>query len=173
MNNKNYIIGLDLGIASVGWACVEVAIHTDKDGKEQAQPIGLLDCGVRCFAAAEEPKTGESLNAARRAARSQRRTIKRRASRMREVRKLLFKHGLLTKNEFQAAYSQNTQDKTFFKERNQKLLNKINSVIASEQGERGNPLITKNKTNACCNQEIATPCICTARNGGVNGKDFL
>ncbi|MBQ9601562.1 MAG: type II CRISPR RNA-guided endonuclease Cas9, partial [Neisseriaceae bacterium] len=167
MNNKNYILGLDLGIASVGWACVEVDIFTDKDGKEQAQPIGLIDCGVRCFSAAEVPKTGESLNAARRAARSQRRTIKRRASRMREVRKLLFKHGLLTKNEFQAAYTQNTQDKTFFKKRNQKLLNKINSVIASEQSERGNPLITKNKTNACCNQEIATPCICTARNDSV------
>ncbi|MBQ9259206.1 MAG: hypothetical protein IJ187_05085, partial [Neisseriaceae bacterium] len=90
----NYIIGLDLGIASVGWACVAVDIFTDKDGKEQAQPIGLIDCGVRCFSAAEVPKTGESLNAARRAARSQRRTIKRRASRMREVRKLLFKHGL-------------------------------------------------------------------------------
>lgn len=125
MAKQDYIIGLDLGIASVGWACVKVAIHTDKNGKQQAQPIGLLDCGVRCFAAAEEPKTGESLNAARRAARSQRRTIARRASRMREVRKLLFKHGLLTKNEFQAAYSQNTQDKTFFKERNKKLLKKI------------------------------------------------
>lgn len=125
MAKQDYIIGLDLGIASVGWACVKVAIHTDKNGKQQAQPIGLLDCGVRCFAAAEEPKTGESLNAARRAARSQRRTIARRASRMREVRKLLFKHGLLTKNEFQAAYSQNTQDKTFFKERNKKLLEKI------------------------------------------------
>ena len=126
---KNYIIGLDLGIASVGWACVAVDIFTDKDGKEQAQPIGLIDCGVRCFAAAEEPKTGESLNAARRAARSQRRTIKRRASRMREVRKLLFKHGLLTKNEFQAAYTQNPKNKpvdtTFFKKRNQKLLNAI------------------------------------------------
>ncbi|MBP5788830.1 MAG: type II CRISPR RNA-guided endonuclease Cas9, partial [Neisseriaceae bacterium] len=136
MAKQDYIIGLDLGIASVGWACVEVDIFTDKDGKEQAQPMGLIDCGVRCFAAAEEPKTGESLTAARRAARSQRRTIARRANRMRQVRKLLFRHGLLTANEFQAAYTQNTQDKTFFKKRNQKLLNKINSVIASEQGER-------------------------------------
>ncbi|MBQ9259283.1 MAG: type II CRISPR RNA-guided endonuclease Cas9, partial [Neisseriaceae bacterium] len=83
-----------------------------------------------CFSAAEVPKTGESLNAARRAARSQRRTIKRRASRMREVRKLLFKHGLLTKNEFQAAYCQNPKhkkdkDTTLIKERNEKLLKKI------------------------------------------------
>ena len=123
-HERDYIIGLDLGIASVGWACVEVAV-TEKDGKEHAQPIGLIDCGVRCFAAAEEPKTGESLNFARRAARSQRHTIARRASRMREVRKLLLKHGLLTKNEFQAAYSQNTKDKTFFKKRNRKLLNAV------------------------------------------------
>lgn len=130
--NKNYIIGLDLGIASVGWACVEVDIFTDKDGKEQAQPIGLLDCGVRCFAAAEEPKTGESLNAARRAARSQRRTIARRANRMRQVRKLLFKHGLLTANEFAAVYTQNPKNKpvdnTFFKERNKRLLKAVGWV---------------------------------------------
>ena len=130
MAKQDYIIGLDLGIASVGWACVKVVVHTDENGKEQAQPMGLIDCGVRCFAAAEEPKTGESLNAARRAARSQRRTIKRRASRMREVRKLLFKHGLLTKNEFQAAYCQNPKhkkdkDTTLIKERNEKLLKKI------------------------------------------------
>lgn len=130
MAKQDYIIGLDLGIASVGWACVAVDIFTDKDGKEQAQPMGLIDCGVRCFSAAEVPKTGESLNAARRAARSQRRTIKRRASRMREVRKLLFKHGLLTKNEFQAAYCQNPKhkkdkDTTLIKERNEKLLKKI------------------------------------------------
>ena len=128
-HERDYIIGLDLGIASVGWACVEVAV-TEKDGKEHAQPIGLIDCGVRCFAAAEEPKTGESLNFARRAARSQRHTIKRRASRMREVRKLLFKHGLLSKNEFQAAYCQNPKSKkdkdtTLIKERNEKLLKRI------------------------------------------------
>ncbi|MBO7081404.1 MAG: type II CRISPR RNA-guided endonuclease Cas9, partial [Neisseriaceae bacterium] len=128
---KNYIIGLDLGIASVGWACVAVDIFTDKDGKEQAQPIGLIDCGVRCFKEAEvKDKTKPaSLNFARRQARSQRRTIKRRASRMREVRKLLFKHGLLTKNEFQAAYTQNPKNKpvdtTFFKKRNRKLLDAI------------------------------------------------
>ncbi|MBP3221157.1 MAG: type II CRISPR RNA-guided endonuclease Cas9 [Neisseriaceae bacterium] len=126
----NYIIGLDLGIASVGWACVAVDIFTDKDGKEQAQPIGLIDCGVRCFAAAENPKNGESLNFARRQARSQRRTIARRANRMRQVRKLLFKYGLLTANEFQAAYCQNPKhkkdkDTTLIKERNEKLLKKI------------------------------------------------
>ena len=130
MAKQDYIIGLDLGIASVGWACVKVAVHTDENGKEQAQPMGLIDCGVRCFAAAEEPKTGESLNAARRAARSQRRTIARRANRMRQVRKLLFKHGLLTANEFQAAYCQNPKhkkdkDTTLIKERNEKLLKKI------------------------------------------------
>ena len=40
-HERDYIIGLDLGIASVGWACVEVAV-TEKDGKEHAQPIGLI-----------------------------------------------------------------------------------------------------------------------------------
>ena len=173
MAKQDYIIGLDLGIASVGWACVAADIFTDQNGKEQAQPMGLIDCGVRCFKEAEvKDKTKPaSLNFARRAARSQRRTIARRANRMRQVRKLLFKHRLLTANEFAAVYTQNPKNKpvdtTFFKKRNQKLLNKINSVIASEQGERGNPLTTNNETNACCNQEIATPCICTARNDSV------
>ncbi|MBP3195201.1 MAG: type II CRISPR RNA-guided endonuclease Cas9 [Cardiobacteriaceae bacterium] len=186
MSGKNYIIGLDLGIASVGWACVEVDIHKDEDGKEQAQPIGLIDCGVRCFAAAEEPKTGESLNAARRGARSQRRTIARRASRMRQVRKLLLHHGLLTQNEFQAAYSQNVQDKTFFKERNKKLLRHFerseksqqdSSPASRVQNDDAAVTVSKNVHPTTSNQEIATPCSRTARNDGVvfsgslNGKN--
>ena len=47
---QRYILGLDLGIASVGWACVWA--------DENEHPIGLLDCGVRTFERAEVPKTG-------------------------------------------------------------------------------------------------------------------
>ncbi|WP_201770255.1 hypothetical protein [Basilea psittacipulmonis] len=61
MNKYRYILGLDLGIASVGWALVSV--------NENEEPIGLLDCGVRTFERAEVPKTGESLAKARRDAR--------------------------------------------------------------------------------------------------------
>ena len=55
---QRYILGLDLGIASVGWAAVWV--------DEDENPIGLLDCGVRTFERAEVPKTGDSLASARR-----------------------------------------------------------------------------------------------------------
>lgn len=48
-----YGIGLDIGIASVGWAVVAL--------NENAEPYGLIRCGSRIFDKAEQPKTGESL----------------------------------------------------------------------------------------------------------------
>ena len=67
MENKNlhYILGLDLGIASVGWAVVEI------DKKEN--PLRLIDVGVRTLERAEEPKTGESQTLSSRIPRSARR----------------------------------------------------------------------------------------------------
>ena len=46
----NYILGLDLGIASVGWAVVEI--------DEEENPIRLIDVGARIFERAEVPKNG-------------------------------------------------------------------------------------------------------------------
>lgn len=89
-----YILGLDLGIASVGWALVSV--------DENEHPIGLLDCGVRAFERAEVPKTGESSALARRTARSIRRLIRRRAHRLLRLRRLLKREGLLTAADFAA-----------------------------------------------------------------------
>ena len=48
-------IGLDIGIASVGWAVL---------GENR-----IIDLGVRCFDKAETAKKGESLNLERRTAR--------------------------------------------------------------------------------------------------------
>ncbi len=73
-NPINYILGLDIGIASVGWAMVEI--------DEEENPIRLIDLGVRVFERAEVPKTGDSLAAARRLARSVRRLTRRRAHRL-------------------------------------------------------------------------------------------
>lgn len=53
-----YGIGLDIGIASVGWAVVAL--------NENAEPYGLIRCGSRIFDKAEQPKTGDSLAAPRR-----------------------------------------------------------------------------------------------------------
>ncbi|MER2538851.1 MAG: hypothetical protein ABTQ26_06385, partial [Azonexus sp.] len=59
--NKTYTIGLDIGIASVGW-CVF--------GETR-----IIDLGVRAFDKAETAKEGESLNLARRSARLMRRRL--------------------------------------------------------------------------------------------------
>ncbi|MCP2041066.1 CRISPR-associated endonuclease Csn1 [Neisseria sp. HSC-16F19] len=92
--SHRYILGLDLGIASVGWAAVWV--------DEDEHPLGLLDCGVRTFERAEVPKTGDSLAKARREARSVRRLIRRRAFRLLRLRRLLKREGVLTAADFGA-----------------------------------------------------------------------
>lgn len=51
ISKKNYRIGLDIGIASVGWAVLE--------NNSQDEPIRILDLGVRVFDVAEVPKTGQ------------------------------------------------------------------------------------------------------------------
>lgn len=71
------ILGFDIGIASIGWAFVE-------NGE-------LRDCGVRIFTKAENPKTGDSLALPRREARSTRKRLSRRKSRLEMLKRLLAK----------------------------------------------------------------------------------
>jgi CRISPR-associated endonuclease Csn1 len=64
------ILGLDIGIASLGWAVIDY----DKENQENNK---IVKSGVRIFTIAENPKTGESLALPRRNARGARRTNKR------------------------------------------------------------------------------------------------
>lgn len=73
--------GLDIGIASVGWAVL---------GENH-----IIDLGVRCFDKAETAKEGESLNLARRSARLLRRRLRRRAWRLTKLSRLLKREGLI------------------------------------------------------------------------------
>lgn len=73
--------GLDIGIASVGWAVL---------GEDR-----IVDLGVRCFDKAETAKEGESLNLARRTARLLRRRLRRRAWRLTKLARLLKREGLI------------------------------------------------------------------------------
>jgi len=92
----DYTLGLDLGIASVGWSVVELAY----DEKEKVySPKRLIDCGVRLFDKAEIPKTGESLNKTRREARSARRIVRRRKARIRALRKIIEDAGFIPAKE--------------------------------------------------------------------------
>ena len=86
-----YTIGLDIGIASVGWA----VINNDKSRIE--------NLGVRIFKKAEEPD-GKSLNLARREARGTRRRIRRKAMRMQKVKELFIKYELITREELESLY---------------------------------------------------------------------
>ena len=80
MNHR--IIGLDIGIASVGWAVIE-------EGRR------IIDLGVRVFDKAETAKEGDSLNLVRREARLARRRLSRRSSRLRQTAQLLKSMGLI------------------------------------------------------------------------------
>jgi hypothetical protein len=85
MGQRQRVLGIDLGIASCGWAVIEVA---DREG-------AIIAAGVRCFDAPLVDKTGEPKSAQRRTARGQRRVIRRRRQRMNAVRKLFCACGLL------------------------------------------------------------------------------
>ena len=76
-----YVFGLDIGIASVGWAVLD------------AQRI--VDLGVRCFDKAETAKEGDPLNLTRRQARLLRRRLYRRAWRLTQLARLLKREGLI------------------------------------------------------------------------------
>ncbi len=78
----SYILGIDIGIASVGFA----GVHLDQKK--------ILFCGVHIFEAAENPKDGASLAAPRREKRGMRRVINRRSQRKKQIRALLTRHGL-------------------------------------------------------------------------------
>lgn len=79
-----YNLGIDIGIASVGFAAVDL------------QAKSVLRCGVHIFEAAENPKDGASLATPRREKRGLRRVIRRRAVRKNAIRQLLDTHGLDT-----------------------------------------------------------------------------
>lgn len=77
-----YTLGIDIGIASVGFAAVDLT-----DNK-------ILTCGAHIFEAAENPKDGSSLAVPRREKRGLRRVIRRRVVRLNAIRALLAAHGL-------------------------------------------------------------------------------
>ncbi|MCL2522103.1 MAG: type II CRISPR RNA-guided endonuclease Cas9 [Erysipelotrichales bacterium] len=74
-----YSLGLDLGVASIGWAIVKL--------DENDSVLRIEDLGVRLFDAMEKGKTDELENAIRREKRGSRRLIRRRSQRLRDLNK--------------------------------------------------------------------------------------
>lgn len=91
MEQKHYTLGLDIGVASIGWAIL--------GNNECGDPNRIINLGVRIFDSAEVAKTGESLAAPRRDARSSRRRIRRHRHRLERIRYLLIKEGVLSRDE--------------------------------------------------------------------------
>lgn len=85
-----YTLGLDIGIASVGWAVLENNI----DG----EPIKIERLGVRIFDKAEATD-GSPLAKHRREARGQRRTIRRKRHRKDRIKQLIQQNGIMTRVE--------------------------------------------------------------------------
>ena len=84
--HESYTLGLDIGIASVGWCVL---------GENR-----IIDLGVRAFDKAETAKEGDSLNLVRRTARLMRRRLRRRAWRLTKLARLLKGHGLISDASF-------------------------------------------------------------------------
>ncbi len=86
-----YLLGLDLGSASLGWAMIHL--------NQADEPIGVLRAGVRIFEPAVEGNVerGQDVSnaVARRTARLMRRQLRRRAGRQKQLFKLLQRHGML------------------------------------------------------------------------------
>lgn len=86
------ILGIDGGIASTGWAVIEL----DEAGSNPGKPKGqIVAAGARTFEAPETDKERTPKNQIRRMHRGQRRVINRRRQRMNAIRDLFAHHGLL------------------------------------------------------------------------------
>lgn len=83
---QGFTFGLDIGIASVGWAVLA--------------ENRIVDLGVRAFDKAETADRGESLNLQRRSARLLRRRLFRRAWRLVKLARLLQHEGLIASTDF-------------------------------------------------------------------------
>ncbi len=88
----DYVLGLDIGIASCGWCVIDL------------NEKRIENLGVRIFSKAEQPKTGESLAKPRRLARGKRRTLRRKAHRMERIKKLFVSEGLITNKDLETVY---------------------------------------------------------------------
>ena len=86
------ILGLDLGIASIGYAIVNL----DEDNFSNGQ---IITSGVRVFTQAENPKDGASLALPRREARALRRIIRRKAFRLQQIKSLFVKYNIISEKD--------------------------------------------------------------------------
>ena len=91
-----YAIGLDIGIASIGYAVVEL------DYEEN--PWGIIRLGSRIFDVAENPDDGAPLARPRRLARSMRRRLRRHKHRIERIKALLIASKFISSEQLTSLY---------------------------------------------------------------------
>lgn len=131
-----YTIGLDIGIASVGYSILEL--------NEEEIPIRIHDLGVRIFDKAEHPKNGASLAAPRREARGARRRLRRKKHRIERIKNQLLAHNVLNTDTLLHLYDGDLED--IYKLRTEALDRKLNNKefarvlihLAQRRGFRSN-----------------------------------
>ena len=109
--NESLCLGIDVGIASNGWAILNMEAES------------ICGAGVRLFDAPETDKERKPKNQIRQEKRSLRRVISRKVRRMSEVRRLCLKHGLV-----------NTQSKDLFRTLLRDLNEKSRKTAINNQG---------------------------------------
>ncbi|MBA1438175.1 MAG: type II CRISPR RNA-guided endonuclease Cas9 [Epsilonproteobacteria bacterium] len=114
------VLGLDIGITSIGWALVQT------DNEEQ-QNNKIIESGVRIFQIAEHPKNGKSLALPRREARSARRTTKRKAKRIKALKRLLQKYNIITLQELENLFIGNKKQKDVWQLRRDALYRELDN----------------------------------------------
>lgn len=161
-----YTLGLDIGIASVGWAVLE----NDVSG----EPIKIENLGVRIFDKAEQPK-GDPLAAPRREARGQRRTIRRRRHRKDRIKQLIQQNGIMTCAEMNEMFTHSRFEDSVYELRVQALdrvLTKTEFVrlmihLAQRRGYKSNSKSeeTKDAENGAVKTAISENKKCMDENG--------
>lgn len=129
-----YVMGLDIGIKSIGWA----VINLEKNRIE--------DLGVRLFEAAERPKDGGAVNEKRREYRGLRKRLKRKKVRMDKIKELFVKYNLIDKDNVASLYILSKEDTDVWKLRlealDRKLTNRefarVLTAIAKRRGYKSN-----------------------------------
>ncbi|RYA24295.1 type II CRISPR RNA-guided endonuclease Cas9 [Malaciobacter halophilus] len=141
------ILGLDIGISSLGWAIIDYDKNNSLNNK-------IIKSGVRIFTIAENPKTGESLALPRRNARASRRTIKRKKQRIKGIKNLLVKYLDFSKDEIfspKNIFNEKKQkdvwqlrDKSLKRELTNKEFARVLMQIAKRRGYKSNRKVEEN-----------------------------
>ena len=91
-NNEKLVLGLDIGISSLGWAVSKINTINSKKSD-------IIDFGVRLWDLPEVDKTNDTLASARRNYRSSRRSSSRKNQRIKDLKKFLEKNKIIKTSE--------------------------------------------------------------------------